>query len=200
MRTSRRWHFGLALAAALAACGGGAPSDEPEGAGRETAPVAAEEGRQPGREAEPAAEPAVAPPPAERMRGTLSLSGTDEAPMVRLRPEEGRGVTLTGELLGELSRLSGAAVAVQGTKRGSGMMAQFEVAGYEIVGIDGERPVVGVLVQERGSYRIGEGGAAVTLAAVPDNLAQNVGAKVWVTGAREGTTLTVQSFGIIRSP
>jgi hypothetical protein len=60
--------------------------------------------------------------------------------------------------------------------------------------------VVGVLVLEGTTYRIGESSAAVTLSYVPDALAENVGAKVWVTGVREGGALRVQSFGIIRSP
>jgi hypothetical protein len=134
------------------------------------------------------------------MEGRVALSGTDQAPMVRLRPAEGQAVTLTGELLSELSRLSGATVAVEGTKRGSGMMAQFEVASYEIVGIDGERPVVGVLEQEGTSFRVVTEGGAVALTNVPDALARNVGGEVWVTGVREGGTLQVQSFGVIRYP
>jgi hypothetical protein len=120
--------------------------------------------------------------------------------MVRLRPAEGQAVTLTGELLPVLSRLSGATVAVEGTKRGSGMMAQFEVASYEIVGRDGERPDVGVLQRQGTSFRIANEGGTVTLSNVPDALARNVGGEVWVTGVREGGTLQVQSFGVIRYP
>ncbi len=167
----------------------------------------AAEQQQPGQEAEPAAEPEAGEPqgervepPADRMEGVISQSGTSEAPMLRLRPAEGRAVTLTGDFLPELTRLSGATVAVHGTRSGSGMMTRFDVTGYQVVAIGEERPVVGMLVQEGGSYRIGEGSAAVTLTAVPDGLAQNVGATVWVTGVREGGTLRVQSFGIIRSP
>jgi hypothetical protein len=131
------------------------------------------------------------------MEGIISQSGTSEAPMLRLRPAEGRAVTLTGELLPELTRLSGATVAVEGTRSGSGMMTRFAVTDYDI---GEERPVVGVLVLEGTTYRIGESSAAVTLSYVPDALAENVGAKVWVTGVREGGALRVQSFGIIRSP
>ena len=196
--TSLRWYLSLALVTALAACGSEAPSDEP--AEREAAPVPAEEAEQPGLEAPAGGEPTTAQPAGDRMQGTLSLSGTDEVPMVRLRPAEGRAVTLTGELLSELSLLAGATVAVEGTKSGSGLMAQFAVVEYEIVGIDGERPVVGILVRERGTYRIGDGSTAVTLSAVPDALARNVGGKVWVTGVREGGELQVQSFGVIRYP
>ncbi len=184
----RRWLGMLAVAAVLAACG-------------------AEEELQPSQEAEPAAEPEVAEPqaepvepPADYMEGIISQSGTSEAPMLRLRPAEGRAVTLTGELLPELTRLSGATVAVQGTQSGSGMLTRFEVTDYHVVAIGEERPVVGVLVLEGTTYRIGESSAAVTLSYVPDALAENVGAKVWVTGVREGGALRVQSFGIIRSP
>jgi hypothetical protein len=183
------------------------PSDEPEGAGQEATPVAAEEQVQPGQEAEPTAQPEIsepheqrAEPAADRMEGIISQSGTSEAPMLRLRPAEGRAVTLTGELLPELTRLSGATVAVVGTRSGSGMMTRFAVTDYQVVAVGEERPVVGVLVLEGGTYRIGEGSAAVTLTYVPDALAQNVGAKVWVTGVREGATIRVQSFGIIRAP
>ncbi len=192
---SHSWPIGFVVAVALAGCGGEAP---PEGADQEAAPA----GQQQAAPAvEPASgQPAVAAQPADRMEGRVALSGTDEVPMVRLRPEEGQAVTLTGDLLPELSRLSGATVAVEGTKRGSGMMAQFEVASYEIVGIDGERPVVGVLQQQGTSFRIAAEGGAVALSNVPDALARNVGGEVWVIGVRESGTLQVQSFGVIRYP
>jgi hypothetical protein len=109
-------------------------------------------------------------------------------------------VTLTGDLLPELTRLSGVTVAVQGTRSGSGMMTRFAVTDYEVVAVGEEQPVVGVLVLDGTTYRIGEGSAAVTLTYVPDGLAENVGAKVWVTGVREGGTIRVQSFGVIRAP
>jgi hypothetical protein len=185
------------IGAALGACGAEAPRDE-----QEAAPVRAEGQVQPGQEAEPTAQPEAsepheqpAEPAADRMEGIISQSGTSEAPMLRLRPAEGRAVTLTGDLLPELTRLSGVTVAVQGTRSGSGMMTRFEV-----VAVGEEQPVVGVLVLDGTTYRIGEGSAAVTLTYVPDGLAENVGAKVWVTGVREGGTIRVQSFGVIRAP
>ena len=203
--SARRWLGMIVIAAVLGACGAEAPSDEP--AGEEAAPTSAEEQQQPGQEAEPAGGPEAREPQerreepaADRMEGVISQSGTSEAPMLRLRPAEGRAVTLTGDLLPELTRLSGATVAVEGTQSGSGMMTRFAVTTYEVVGVGGERPVVGVLAQEGSTYRIGEGSAAVTLTYVPDALAHNVGATVWVTGVREGGTLRVQSFGVIRSP
>jgi hypothetical protein len=191
----------LLIAAVTGACGAEAPSEE-----QEAVPVAAEEQVQPGQEAEPGAAEAREPHEqtaqlaADRMEGIISQSGTSEAPMLRLRPAEGRAVTLTGDLLPELTRLSGVTVAVQGTRSGSGMMTRFAVTDYQVVAVGEERPVVGVLVLDGTTYRIGEGSAAVTLTYVPDGLAQNVGAKVWVTGVREGGTIRVQSFGIIRAP
>jgi hypothetical protein len=134
------------------------------------------------------------------MEGVISQSGTSEAPMLRLRPAEGRAVTLTGDFLPELTRLSGATVAVHGTRSGSGMMTRFKVAAYEVLAIGGERPVVGVLERDDGTYRIVEGSAAVTLSYLPDGLMENVGATVWVTGVREGGAVRVQSFGIIKRP
>jgi hypothetical protein len=197
----------LVIAAVLGACGAEAPSEEAQGAGPDAAPTSTKEQAPPGEEAEPGARPEVtepheqpAEPTADRMEGIISQSGTSEAPMLRLRPAEGRAVTLTGDLLPELTRLSGATVAVQGTRSGSGMMTRFAVTDYEVVAVGEERPVVGVLVLEGTTYRIGVGSAAVTLTYVPDGLAQNVGAKVWVTGVREGGTIRVQSFGIIRAP
>ena len=197
MMRAARWFLSVAVLGALVACAGEAPQEEPEGATQEAAPVPAEEQMQPGQEAEPAGGTEQrAEPAADRMEGVVGHSGTSEAPMVRLRPAEGSAVTLTGDLLPELTRLAGVTVAVQGTKSGSGLMARFAVTSYEVVSIDGERPVVGMLVRQGDTYRIGD----VTLAAVPDGLAQNVGGKVWVTGVREGSTLRVQSFGVIRSP
>ncbi len=185
----------LLLVTGVAACG--APPPE-EGAERA-------EGAQPPaveQPAEPAGEQAVADPveaaepTGDRMQGRVVLTGTSEAPMVSLRPESGTSVNLTGELLPELRRLSGATIAVVGSQRGTGLMAQFAVTRYEIVDIDGQRPAVGLLQQADGGFRVG----TTALTAVPAALGENIGAKVWVTGVREGAALRVQSFGIIRYP
>jgi hypothetical protein len=83
----------LLIAAVTGACGAEAPSEE-----QEAVPVAAEEQVQPGQEAEPGAAEAREPHEqtaqlaADRMEGIISQSGTSEAPMLRLRPAEGRAV------------------------------------------------------------------------------------------------------------
>jgi hypothetical protein len=71
---------------------------------------------------------------------------------------------------------------------------------YEIVSINGRRPVVGVLREQGGEYLVGEGQAAVRLTIVPDALKRRLGAKVWVVGSQAAGGLAVQSFGVIRDP
>ena len=134
------------------------------------------------------------------LRGVLFLTGTEPAVIVVLRGDDGSSVTLTGALRDELRRLSGATVQVSGARHGEGPMARFDVDGYDVLEIDGEKPVVGILHERNGQVSIGEGKASVRLSAVPDGLGRLLGAKVWVIGQRVADSLRVQSYGVIREP
>lgn len=105
---------------------------------------------------------------------------------------------LVGPLETELRRLNGAMVTVAGGLAASRPNA-FTVSRYEIVSVDGVRPVVGTLVTRAGGLALA-GTDTVRLASVPTALQSKAGAKVWIVGRRSGPELTVQSYGILREP
>ena len=134
------------------------------------------------------------------LRGVVFLTGTEPTVIVALLGDDASSVTLAGLLRDELRRLSGATVQLSGIRQGEGPMARFDVEGYEVLEIDGEKPVVGILHVRDGQFSIGEGEASVRLSAVPDEFSQQSGAKMWVIGPRAADGLRVQSYGVIREP
>jgi hypothetical protein len=117
---------------------------------------------------------------------------------------EGRGaVGVVGELEPELRALTGARVRVEGPA-GTGYPGEsVSVRSYAVLEVNGERPYVGVLVStpqglalERTAFERDR----LPLSTYPGGLAENAGAKVWVTGPLDGGSVQVQSFGIIRRP
>ena len=132
----------------------------------------------------------------ETLEGPIALTGSEPAVMVSLRLNSGESVDLVGPLRGELSRLSGAVTSVRGTRDAGGRT--FTVQSYSVISVNGQTPVVGVMVERDGAVWI-DGDESVRLTAVGDNLREQMGAKVWVTGRRTGDTLQVQSYGVIRA-
>ena len=133
----------------------------------------------------------------ETLQGTVALTGSEPAVMVSLRLAGGNSVDLVGPLRGELARLSGAVASVRGS-RDAGARS-FTAQSYEVVSINGEAPVVGVMVERDGAVWI-DGEEPVRLTAVSDNLRGHMGAKMWITGRRSGDSMQVQSYGVIREP
>lgn len=133
----------------------------------------------------------------ETLQGTVALTGSEPAVMVSLRLADGGSVDLVGPLREELGRLSGAVASVRGSREAGGR--SFTAESYEVVSVNGEKPVVGVMVERDGAIWI-DGAESVRLTAVSDNLRAHMGAKMWVTGPRSGDSLQVQSYGVIREP
>ncbi len=129
--------------------------------------------------------------------GPVTSAGIEGMRMVNLRAEDGTSVGLVGDLAAELARLSGAVVTVRGNEAPAPADRGLEVTEYEVVSVNGETPSVGVLERRDGAYWLGDD-PGVHLMGVPDALAQEVGAKVWVTGSSGADGVTVQSYGIIR--
>ena len=111
-----------------------------------------------------------------------------------LRNLAGQGVRVTGKLLG----------ATEGGP-------EFLVEGYEMMPVNGERPVIGVLTSSGGGLILTgtQPGAAYRLAGpLAEALRGYSGFKVWISGrstpAGAGgggeATLTVQSYGILAPP
>ena len=198
------WKLGPVLCAAvvLLACGAG----EGDSGAQEEAAVRAGDAAADSVPAARPTEPAAVKPAEqyelgmEPVRGRIMVTGSEPTVMVSLAIEGESALYLKGQLLPELRRLSGATVEVYGARAGTAPMARFDVVEYEVVEIDGLKPVVGVLRESGGAYRIASGEDETTLAAVPRELSGLVGAKVWVTGVWEGGVLRVQSYGVIREP
>lgn len=133
--------------------------------------------------------------------GTVRVVGPQETAQVVLSGV-GPDVALIGPLLNELRRLVGARVRITGRPTRNPAAAPeraVDVAGYEIVAVDGERPYVGVIIKRDDRLWLA-GEETLELVDAPPDLTGRVGAKVFVTGARDGGRLLVKSYGVIREP
>jgi hypothetical protein len=135
----------------------------------------------------------------DAMQGRVYLTGSSPNQVVSIQPDDGRSVRLAGDLEAELERLSGAMVRVEGIVEEQGAIRSFSVRAYEVLDIDGAKPLVGVLQEDSGRLTIATD-PPLTLRDPPQGLAVMVGAKVWIVGRVEAATVHVQSFGIIRDP
>jgi hypothetical protein len=151
--------------------------------------------------APPKATPAPTATPSETvLTGRVTVTGLASDQRTMLRVEGGTPTTLTGPLEPELRRLNAATVWVAGAPGTGAPNASFAVSRYEIVSIDGSKPIVGVLVARDGSTWLAADRDTVKLAATTPEIRAKVGAKVWIVGRRTGSELTPQSFGVIREP
>jgi hypothetical protein len=135
--------------------------------------------------------PANGPGGVETLRGRTAVVGS--APMnvqTALQAADGRSLTLTGPLVAELGRLSGAEVEVEGRVDGGEM----EATAYRVVSVDGRPALVGTVEAVPGGglqLRLDDG-TAVRLGGGADAL--RPGQKVWVQGPSQ---VQVQTFGVI---
>ena len=197
MMNSSRFRTRLVLGAlVVSACGGRSdvadavpPGDQPPA---DTGAAVAQE------RAEPVAGPADTVK-LEQLSGQVMVTGTAQMEFVTLQIDGGGSVNLSGALLPELRRLSGANVTVRGTWKPATPLEGFEPASYEVTSIDGQRPSVGILEERDGEFTLA-GAETVRLTGVPDALRRQVGAKVWVTWRQTDSGLQVQSYGVIREP
>jgi hypothetical protein len=132
------------------------------------------------------------------LTGKVVAGGVAAQPVTSLQVEGGRPTTLTGPLEPELRRLGGATVWVAGAPGGGTPNASFTVSRYEIVSIDGAKPLVGSLMTRGGATWLAAERDTIKLVAATPELTAKVGAKVWIVGRRAGAELTPQSFGVIR--
>lgn len=133
--------------------------------------------------------------------GVVRSVGADPFAQTVLRTPAG-DVGVRGRLAPEIAGLLGAEVRAWGTPVPHAPpppQRAVDVRGYEIVSVNGERPVVGTLVAD-GAALVTAAGDTVRLAGVPQDLAWLPGATVWVVGVERGEGLAVQSYGVIRRP
>ena len=135
----------------------------------------------------------------DRLTGQILITGTAQIEFVTLQIDGGGAVNLSGVLLPELRRLSGAMVSVEGSRTDAAPLQRLEATAYEVTSIDGQRPAVGILRELDGSVVVA-GTETVRLSGVPDALRRQMGAKVWVVGRDTDSGLQVQSYGVILEP
>jgi hypothetical protein len=106
--------------------------------------------------------------------------------------------------LPELARLTGARVRVTGEADAfaAAPARGFAVAAYELLEVEGERPLTGRLV--RGDAEAGtpdrletDGAADRVVVGIPSG-SPVTGSRVWILGTVRGDSLFVQSFGVLR--
>ena len=134
------------------------------------------------------------------LTGKLVAGGLAAQPVTSLQVEGGKPTTLVGPLEAELRRLGGATVWVAGAPGAGTPNASFMVSRYEIVSIDGAKPMVGSLITRDGATWLAAERDTVKLVSPPAELRDKVGAKVWIVGRRTGAELVSQTFGVIREP
>jgi hypothetical protein len=150
----------------------------------------------------PAAQPTPSPTPGPSetvLTGKVSVGGLAGQQVTSLQVEGGKPARLVGPLEGELQRLNSATVWVAGAPVATPTNG-FAVTRYDIVSIDGAKPLVGVTISRAGAVWLATATDTVQLTTAPSDLTRTVGAKVWVVGRRTGAELTVQTHGIIRDP
>ena len=145
------------------------------------------------------ASPRVAPSETV-LTGKVAAVGLAMSPVTSLQVEGARSTTLVGSLEPELRRLGGATVWVAGDPVTGPPNATFNVTRYEILSIDGAKPLVGRVVTRDGAPWLATDRDTVRLGKAPAQLAAKAGAKVWVVGRRTGDELMTQTYGVIRDP
>lgn len=120
---------------------------------------------------------------ADTARGIVAVVGTSNESRVVLRPARGgRPVTLIGPMARNMGRLSGADVWAVGTGDEHG---QLRVSRYVVRSVDGTAALDGTLIV-RGErlYVVTRDGEQHLIENPPAALKDQVGARVWVTGAK----------------
>ena len=108
-------------------------------------------------------------------------------------------VTVTGRYAGEITRLVGAQVRITGRiDPGTGMGKEMEATSYEILDVDGVRPLVGILERADGGFLLrASDGDETRLLGVSEQLAGAAGGRVWVVLTDAGV---VTRYGILSDP
>lgn len=134
------------------------------------------------------------------LTGRVMTGGLAAEPVTQLRVEGAKPTTLTGPLEPELRRLSAATVLVAGAPGAATPNATFAVSRYEVISINGSKPLVGSIVSRGADALLASGADTLRLVSPPAELRTKVGAKVWIIGRRSSNDLAVQTFGVIREP
>lgn len=135
----------------------------------------------------------------EQVQGVVRVVGSAPVDVhVVVRAQDGDDVRVVGPLRDEIRQLTGAVVRVEGPLEGSGVPVaarQVRASDYEIVSINGEPVIQGVVEGKTGGWTVlrTRSGERVYLGSAPESI--RTGQKVWVQGPR---SVVVQSYGVIR--
>lgn len=141
----------------------------------------------------------VGEPGPDTIVGTVRVVGNEPFTQAVVEPEEGDPAVVGGPYRAEVSRLAGAVVRLSGRLGEPGYPGRtLEATSYEIVSVDGVRPLLGTLESDSAGFRLvfPEGGER-ELVAVSGPLAAREGALVWVVLDDRGG---VARYGVLREP
>ncbi|WP_419162134.1 hypothetical protein [Candidatus Palauibacter sp.] len=135
----------------------------------------------------------------ESFEGMVRVVGSEPFPFTIVQAEDGRSRIVTGVFRDEVRRLAGAQVRVTGRLvQGEQPGTALEASSYELVSVDGERPLLGRLERDVDGFHLARPGGRVTrLDSVSGQLARRVGSLIWVVLDERGG---VSGYGVIRDP
>jgi hypothetical protein len=129
--------------------------------------------------------------PADTLRGTVRITGSEPAVTYVVEDAAGRQTALEGDRA-VLERLNGLEVAFRGEPRAG---APFRVTRTEVRAANGIAAVDGVLARDAGrDVLVLRDGSRRVVARLPEALRGAVGSRVWLAGPLDGD---IDSFGII---
>jgi hypothetical protein len=134
-----------------------------------------------------------------QLEGVVAVVGSEPFTQVVLQTSSGQQVAVVGDLRSELANLVGLTVRVTGGPSRAVPPADraINVRRYDVLGIQGDAVYVGILERSGDEYRL-RADSTWQLVSVPEQLAAEVGAKVWIAGERQDNRITVGLFGIIK--
>lgn len=130
--------------------------------------------------------------------GTIRQVGSAPNAVTRIETVDGP-IVVVGPLGLEIARAAGAVARVHGTASASGASDTIQAARYELVSVDGLRPLVGNLDLRDGSVVLEtKDGRQVELLGGSDRMRAAAGSKVWITTRDDGRSIV--RWGILSTP
>lgn len=141
----------------------------------------------------------VGSPGPDTIAGAVRVVGNEPFSRAVVEPEEGEPAAVDGPYRGEIRRLAGAVVRLSGRIEEGGYPGRtLEASSYEIVSVDGVRPLLGTLEADSAGFRLAfPHGGEHRLTAVSGPLSDRLGALVWVVLDDRGG---VARYGVLREP
>ncbi len=135
----------------------------------------------------------------ETVEGRVRVIGNEPFSRPFVQPDDDEGVIVSGEYKSEIRRLAGAQVRVSGHfVQGELPQPTLEASSYEILSVDGDAPLLGLLERDaEGFYLVHPGGSVSRVTYVSDPLSERLGGLVWVVLDERGG---VARYGILREP